>query len=148
MTADAGAQAAAPKGGGMTIPPNVIEARRMYAAGAAVGDILPACGLTLHALYFWLDGGDGLLPLVPRRRVKCRRAEGSEGRAALVRRLMRVTETRLRQIEKRMVAGGLTSGESDSDMRAHAVAAGARSRRGRRQGRRKSVPVEQGRCGP
>jgi hypothetical protein len=51
-----------------TIPQVALRARQMYADGCSVSDILAETGLTLNRLYYWLEGGNGRLPPIPRRR--------------------------------------------------------------------------------
>ena len=108
------------------IPDAVLRARQMYADGAALKDIVATTGLRQDALYRWLDGGGGLLPAIPRRRVSGRydaRARKSRGRATLIRRIMRAAEMQVAQIGKRLAEDGVPLTERERQTRSLAVLA-------------------------
>ena len=98
------------------------RARQMYADSASVSDILAETGLTLNRLYYWLDGGNGRLPPVPRRHIfGVKSTEGA--RRVMIGRMMRAADYQMRQIEARMHGAGLQPTEQDRALRDFAALA-------------------------
>ena len=80
-------------------------ARQMYLDRASLPVIYATTGLTKYELYFWLDGGPWvgakrLLDAIPRRLMRTRQSDAVE-RVALVRRMQRVCDQQLTEMEKR-----------------------------------------------
>jgi hypothetical protein len=90
-------------------PEIIIRARREYAEGGAVGEIVARAGTNAGTLYKWLAGDvPGLiLPPIPRRRPGVRRLRPTKAtRLAVVRRLWHVAEQQAREIDQRLAAHG------------------------------------------
>jgi len=105
------------------IPQAALRGRQRYADGDPVSDILAETGLTSNRLYYWVDGGDGRLPPIPRRRASGGIKGADCARRAFVTRMMRAADHSMQQIEARMQSAGLGGGEQDDDVRALAVLA-------------------------
>ena len=86
------------------IPQEAALARQLYADGHSVADILTETQLTHDRLYYWLDGGPGLLPPLPRRRSFSRGIAIASERIALIGRMMRAAERQVHEIERRSAA--------------------------------------------
>jgi hypothetical protein len=105
------------------IPQAAVVARRMYGDGDSVADILAETKLPHDRLYYWLDGGPGLLPPLPRRRMFGRGIASASQRIALIGRMMRAAERQVQEIEQRLAAEGLDAADQERDARALAVLA-------------------------
>lgn len=92
------------------IPQVALRARQLYADGRSVSDILAETGLTLNRLYYWLDGGNGRLPPIQRRRAFGGIRGTESARRAFVARMMRAADHKMQQIEARMQDAGLDAG--------------------------------------
>ena len=95
------------------IPQVALRARHMYADGASVSDILAETVLTLNRLYYWLDGGNGRLPPIQRRRAFGGIKGTESARRALIGRMMRAADHKMQQIEGQLQSAGLESGRGD-----------------------------------
>jgi len=95
------------------IPEAARRARQRYADGASVSDILAETGLTLNRLYYWLDGGNGRLPPVPRRRAFGGIRGTEAARRAMIGRMMRAADHKMQLIETRMQSAGIDAGQGD-----------------------------------
>lgn len=105
------------------IPQTALVGRQRYIEGDLVADILAETKLTNDRLYYWLDGGPGLLPPLPRRRIFGRGIASATGRIALIGRMMRAAERQVQEIEQRLAAEGLEIVDQERDTRALAVLA-------------------------
>jgi len=105
------------------IPQAALRGRERYADGDPVSDIFAETGLTSNRLYYWVDGGNGRLPPIPRRRASGGIKGADSARRAFVTRMMRAADHSMQQIEARMQSAGLGGGEQDDDVRALAVLA-------------------------
>lgn len=84
-----------------------MRARQMYADGARLADIRAATRLKYERIYFWVDGGEGAVPPVPRRRVLGHGLGKTSSRRSLIRRLMRLAEQQVDEVERRSAAAGV-----------------------------------------
>jgi hypothetical protein len=97
--------------------------RQMYADGATIDAIRKATKVKLDRIYYWVDGGNGRLPPLPRRRLLGHGFGKRSMRAAMIARLMRAAEQQLRKVEQQLAIPGLEPAESERNNRALAVIA-------------------------
>ena len=105
------------------IPQAALRVRQMYIDDHLISEIQAETKLALNRVYYWLDGGGGRLPPLPRRRSFGRGEGKARARRALIGRMMRAAELRMQQIEARLQNAGLDIGEQDKGERALAVLA-------------------------
>jgi hypothetical protein len=112
-------------------PETVALARQRYIEGAAIRDIMAETGMSLDALYYWVDGGPPTgrraLPPLPRRRSIAPRRKRPpplrtpEDRKEFIARLWRTAEWQVCDIEDRLAAAGQEPAERERDARMLAV---------------------------
>jgi hypothetical protein len=95
------------------IPQVALQARQMYVDGDPVSLIVAETGLTLDRVYYWLDGGNGRLPPILRRRAFGGIKGTASARRAFVARMMHAADYKMQQIEARMQSAGLDAGPGD-----------------------------------
>lgn len=103
------------------IPEAAMRARQMYADGAIVATISAETKLKLDRIYYWVDGGNGRLAALPRRRLLGQGFGKRSRRASMIARMMRAAEQQLVEIEQRLAIPGLEPAESERNNRALAV---------------------------
>lgn len=84
-----------------------MRAHQMYAEGATLAAIRAATKLKLTHIYFWVDGGNGSLPPLLRRRRLGHGLGKTSSRRTLIRRLMRLAEQQVDEVERRSTAAGV-----------------------------------------
>jgi uncharacterized protein YjcR len=84
-----------------------MRVRQMYAEGAKLVDIYAATKLKFARIYFWIDGGDGAVPPLPRRRTLGHGLGKTSSRRSLIQRLMRLAEQQVDEVERRTTAIGV-----------------------------------------
>ena len=109
-------------------PDVVAQARRLYAEGEPVKDILGRLAIKLGTLYGCLDGrypdGSGIKPArIPRRREGVHIYQRLGTRGALVARMWRTAEKQVAEIEDRLKAAGIALDERESNARTLAIVA-------------------------
>jgi hypothetical protein len=105
------------------IPEAALRARQMYAGGDTIAAIRAETKLKFERLCYWVDGGNGRLPPLPRRRLLGRGLGKTSSRASLIRRMMRAAEQQLREVEQRLATAGLEPADPERNARALAILA-------------------------
>ena len=89
------------------IPETAMRVRQMYADGVTIANILLETKMTLDRVYYWVDGGNGRVPALPRRRLVGHGFGARSKRATIIARMLRVLERQLRDVERRIAAEDL-----------------------------------------
>ena len=111
-------------------PEQIVEARRLYAEGSKLADIVAQTGIPASTLYYHLGRDPAktghVLPPIPLRRdeaTKIRRATNRTSRPALIARLWTTAERQVAEIETRLIEAGGDAASLERDAKTLSVLA-------------------------